>query len=557
MISLRVSLLLGAVLANAAPARAQTLLHDFVGPFSGAGWGSALAVVGDVNLDGRADILVGTNTSGPGGSNGTVWLYSGFDGQLIWNWTGVAPTYSGIGRVVGAAGDLNADGVPDILTTAPESTPTGPRALVYSGADASLIRSFVAPPGLSSFGYSATMIGDTNADGVPDCAVGAPLWIPNGFESGRIYVFSGSSGAQRFLVNGTAANDRFGWSLAALGDVNADGTPDFAVGAPQHNASPAQPGYVEARSGVDGSLLWHVAGGTGERQFGLSLAAVGDLDGDGKNDLAVGAPLSVVNTLTVGAVALLSGTSGARIKTYSGTSVNGLFGFSVASAGDVDRDGKPDLLIGIRDDPSPGPAAGAVLLVCTRDNGTILKLVADSGGDRLGTACASGDINADGYPDIVAGAPSDAPNGHVRVWSTTPVPPHAYCIGAPNSQTFGALIGWTGTTSVTQNNFSVTVADAIAGGPGILYYGSGSTQVPFGDGYRCVGGTIVRHAVQFAGVTGATVFALDLAQPPFSGPTLPALPGSLLFFQFWYRDTAGSGGSGFNLSNALAATFSP
>lgn len=544
------------VLAWCAPARCQTNLYDLAGPFSGAVWGTSIAVAGDVDQDGRDDILVGTSTADPSGAQGTVKLYSGLDQHVIWTWTGSSTTTSSLGTVVIAAGDLNADGVPDLLATAPLATPTGPRALVYSGADASLIRSFIAPPGLTSFGKSAAKLSDTNGDGVQDFAVGAPNWITNGTDTGRVYVFSGATGAQRYLLDGAAAQDLFGTSILGVGDFDGDGVGDFAVGATQRNASPAKPGYVDIRSGATGGLIRRILGLPTEKWFGCSLALLDDLDGDGKGDLAVGAPLSVSNGVTVGVVAVVSPATGLRIATVPGTEVDSQFGYSVSSAGDVDRDGHADLLVGVPLDSIPLSHGGALVVVCTRDSRTILELNATSANQALGTSVASGDVNRDGSPDVLGGAPYIG-NGRVRVLSTVPVPPHAYCVGAPNSQTFGALLGWTGTTSLSNNDLTITITDAIADGPGMLYYGSASAQVPFGSGYRCVGGSFVRLApILFANSVGAATFPVDWTAAPFTQSAFPPAPGALLFFQYWYRDVAGVGAT-FNLSNALAVTLAP
>jgi len=159
--------------------------------------------------------------------------------------------------------------------------------------------------------------------------------------------------------------------------------------------------------------------------------------------------------------------------------------------------------------------------------------------------------------DIIGGAPNDAPGGRVTVWSSCPVPTHSYCVAAPNSQTFGALISSSGTTSVSQNNLTLTVTDATANAPGLFFYGTNAIQAPFGNGWRCVGGSIVRvPPVQHADALGAVTRTLDLTQFPFTTSAVPAVPGTIRYFQYWYRDVA-AGGASFNLSNGLAVTFCP
>lgn len=131
-----------------------------------------------------------------------------------------------------------------------------------------------------------------------------------------------------------------------------------------------------------------------------------------------------------------------------------------------------------------------------------------------------------------------------------------YCVAFPNSAGAGATIGWSGSTSIGTNDLSLSCTGLPANQPGIFYYGPGQLVLPFGNGRRCVsaaGGFVVRlPVVQSNGAGGAS---FDVDQTQLTGiATIP--PGSTRFFQYWYRDPAG-GGAFFNLSDALAATFTP
>ena len=135
-----------------------------------------------------------------------------------------------------------------------------------------------------------------------------------------------------------------------------------------------------------------------------------------------------------------------------------------------------------------------------------------------------------------------------------------YCIGAPNTAGDGATLDWTGTTSVSANDLTLAVYGGVPNQFGIFYYGAGSTEVPFGHGYRCVsaGGVglfRVPPAQQFDAFGDAQISAF-LSQPPSSAGAGAIAPGSTWYFQFWYRDPA-MGAPGFNLSSALAVSFEP
>jgi len=130
-----------------------------------------------------------------------------------------------------------------------------------------------------------------------------------------------------------------------------------------------------------------------------------------------------------------------------------------------------------------------------------------------------------------------------------------YCTSTPNSASSGAVIDLLGTTSVTDNGAMLSVTAAGQNRPGIFFYGRSRIQAPFGDGFRCVGGQLFRHRPSVAtDANGSVQQALNYALPQ-AGAAI--LPGTTRNFQFWFRDPTGPGGSGFNLSNAVEATFCP
>ena len=162
------------------------------------------------------------------------------------------------------------------------------------GMGQTLLFTLHGPPGQvgREFGLALAGVGDVDGDGVPDLAVGAP-------EQGRVFLFSGATGQRlRTLNNPTPqAGARFGRALAGVGDVDGDGVPDLTVGAPGQDVEGRDTqGQVFLFSGATGQQLRTLNNPTPQAgaRFGRELAGVGDVDGDGVSDLAVGAPFQPV-----------------------------------------------------------------------------------------------------------------------------------------------------------------------------------------------------------------------------------------------------------------------
>jgi Ca2+-binding RTX toxin-like protein len=382
--------------------------------------------------------------------------------------------YDRTGFSVASAGDINGDGIDDVIIGGPRGA-NGAAAYVVFGSRTPFGPSFdmsnlngangfriVAPSEVELTGYSVASAGDVNGDGIDDLIVGAPDTAVNGVASGAAYVVFGRDtgfsatvdlspldGSNGFLMLGLAAGDSAGLSVASAGDFNDDGIADFIVGAP--NADPNVDGagasYVVFGRDTGFGASVDLAGLTGANGFRIDgpslgdfagrVASAGDVNGDGIDDLIIGAISADVDGLTAGAafvvfgssdpfgaslnLADLDGTNGFRI---SGRAASDRTGGAVAAAGDINGDGIGDLIIGAREADPNADRSGASYVVFGRDTGFApnldLATLDGSNGFRIAglafqdqgghAVSAAGDLNGDGLDDLVVTSPLADPN---------------------------------------------------------------------------------------------------------------------------------------------------
>ncbi|MDM7913739.1 MAG: FG-GAP-like repeat-containing protein [Candidatus Eisenbacteria bacterium] len=400
---------------------------SFESNVSGAYLGQRVAGSADVNADGYDDLLVSAPDLANGqASEGRVYLFLGSPSGLGAGpaWTYESNTAGGrCGWGLGCAGDVNADGYSDIVFDTGSNNPATGAVLIFFGGPnvPGAVANRVFPSNQGAFGDVIYTAGDVNGDGSSDLI--ASEVSANNF-TGRITILGGSETAAAppvlALRDGQQAEEAFATDARPAGDVNGDGYGDVIVGAPRFESGPVHIDegivrlYLGQATAPASQPAWFPMGVQWNAQYGAAVAQ-GDWNGDGLTDLAFGAPWYDVEETDCGAVTIYYGNEAgytvAANQFLSGEIENELLGFSLANAGDVDNDGYDDLVVGA---PSYGsldwPNVGAAFLYkgsATGLSGTPSWSV--SGGIlpcQFGwSVSGAGDVNSDGFADVIVGAP--------------------------------------------------------------------------------------------------------------------------------------------------------
>ncbi len=269
-------------------------------------------------------------------------------------------------------------------------------------------------------GYAVGTAGDVNGDGYSDVIVGAPTDVYTSDKVGMAYVFHGGGGGLSSSLNPdwTATGIKgsfFGGAVGTAGDVNDDGYDDVIVGAPAYKnpiIGLGTQGAVFVFYGSSGGLAetpgWSLIGEQKDSGLGIAVGTAGDVNGDGFDDIIVGASgLGGMIHVFFGAS---DGLTTTRVFTTSSNQAGALFGYSVGTAGDVNNDGYDDILVGAPAYNISGMLdAGAIFIFFGAAEGistTYTTIYGDQSGARFGHAVSTaGDVNGDGYSDIIVGAP--------------------------------------------------------------------------------------------------------------------------------------------------------
>ncbi|MFB2935939.1 choice-of-anchor Q domain-containing protein [Aerosakkonemataceae cyanobacterium BLCC-F154] len=455
--------------------------------------GRSVSSAGDINGDGIDDLIIGASGADPNGNNsGQSYVVFGQQG-------GFNPSFNlsslngnngfvlnGInaddssGYSVSGAGDINGDGIDDLIIGSPDADPSGDRSgqiHVVFGQQGGFsptfnLSSLNGSNGFTINGVAANALtgldvsdaGDINGDGIDDLIIGAIFADPNGFDdAGQSYVVFGRqnqfnstlnlselNGSNGFAINGIRRGDYSGNSVSSAGDINGDGFDDLIIGAyfadVNGQSGTGQSYVIFGRQGgfsanfnlfqLNGSNGFAINGINAGDYSGYSVSGAGDVNGDGFDDLIIGAYNPDDN---VGRAYVMFGRSGgfsrsfnlANLNGNNGFTINGInpddnLGVSVSSAGDVNGDGIDDLIIGADQADPNGDNSGQTYVVFGQrgtfspnlnladlngSNGFALNGI-NPGDNSGGSVSGAGDVNADGIDDLIIGARLASVNGN-------------------------------------------------------------------------------------------------------------------------------------------------
>ena len=376
----------------------REVLQDWFGETAGDVFGWIARTIGDVDGDGIMDIT--TSATGYNGQAGKIYVYSGGSGELLWSKAGDIPG-GRLGHGIEAAGDVNADGIPDVVAAAPYVN----QVRVYSGSDGTELLSVAGADTSGAFGLSVKGLGDVNGDGHSDLLIGEPFQVwgspINGGDlsrPGRAHVISGSDGSTLALLEGDAPGDGFGASVS--GKQLGSGGYLFVIGAP--GGGQAGTGKAWVYDNLQQPLFTAEPDAGGAQYAGMFLSVVGDLNGDGREDVYIADWGDNAAAPGAGKVYLYSGKDGSRLFTLEGEAAGDGFGIGIADAGDVNRDGYDDLIVGAWQHASAAPSGGKLYVHSGRDSSLLYAVTGDVAGETLGfDTTGVGDVNEDGWVDFL------------------------------------------------------------------------------------------------------------------------------------------------------------
>ncbi|MDP2316582.1 MAG: FG-GAP-like repeat-containing protein [Pseudomonadota bacterium] len=380
-------------------------------PANLASRGRAVASV-DVDGDGLSDVVVVTaGAPDCDGCAAAVHVYSGTPtGPSTTPYVVDGPTGAVTDTVAAVGlGDTDGDGYGEVAVV------FGGSVWVYAGSAVGLSASpTVVIAGFVSQGVSAAA-GDVNGDGYADLVVGSAFDSTGGAACGAVFVHlggaAGVSSVPDATILGRAAFYYHGWAVASGADVDGDGYDEVVVGAPQDGGSEDWAGAVYVYNGdptgVVATPTWAMTHEVDHEALGLSVA-LADVDGDGDIDVLAGAPRAGVSRVMLYENAGGIATVGVALEGA------GLLGATLGQAGDLDGDGAQEVPAGAPDDETGGDDGGALVLV-GYDGALPTEEAAYTGaaGAGLGVASAVGDLDADGYDDLVYLTGDDGPGAWV------------------------------------------------------------------------------------------------------------------------------------------------
>lgn len=261
------------------------------------------------------------------------------------------------------------------------------------------------------YGKQVMRVGDVDGDTLPDLCLAAPPVAGSG-EPGFVELRRGDDGTLLTRWQASNADSVYGISIANLGDIDGDFCNDILIGKPLNNTSALEPAAIEARSGRTGQRLWQIS--DDYVSFGAAIAHLNDTNGDGYRDFVLGSP--PLQLKIAGRAWIRSGKDGSILRVLDAPEIDSWFGGTVATAGDVNNDGVEDVLVG----GNYGNAKGLVVVFDGKTGDRLLTVTDDDPNSQFGQSLAAvGDIDHDSYGDFAIAAPGASSNSVVMISGRT------------------------------------------------------------------------------------------------------------------------------------------
>jgi hypothetical protein len=549
----------------AAPLAAQQELYRTHGPKAGS-FLSVVAGVGDVDGDGFGDYATGMPSwkDGSGNKLGLVEVRSGRTGLVLsTSWSGPDERY---GTAIAGIGDVNKDGFDDFAVGAPSSddlAQDGGQVTILAGGTFTPLDELHDSVPFGELGAALCGLGDVDGDGWPDYLIGRP----GGVAGGEVQVFTGSGHYIIDTIPAPSGASRFGDTLANVGDLDGDGVNDFVVGAPFSSHFGSGNGWAIVYSGATRQPLFERFGAYDYGRFGHAVAGVGDVNGDGVPDVAFGEPEADANGSASGRVLVSSGKWPYPQLHHIVGAAGAAAGSSLAGLGDVDGDGRSDFAIGMPE--SDFFTLSQVGMVSVRSGATgdqLAALLGATDSARLGWGLGAADLNRDGVGDLLTAAPGDDASktdaGEARAYLMGGGFAGYYCDGKLASTGCTPKIAVTGAASLSVGDGPLFRATAVPNNvPGLFLWSLSSNDKPFFGGKLCLGGSIVRTGVQVSGGNGGVATdcsgEFNFAMTPAYMGAKGLQPGDVVHGQFWCRDPGYAQPNNVGLTRGAAITVLP
>lgn len=412
--------------------------------FASGYFGSSVSA-GDFNGDGRSDIIVGSYAYQSGVYQGgivCVWYgdnvtpplgAAGLISNVDWLGSGGALTQY-FGWSVSGAGDVNGDGYGDLVVGAKYYSNGASReggVFVWGGSSTGLPGTGSSPgnvnimrtlEGVTVNAYMGTSVyraGDVNGDGYGDIIVGTPGYANGQTDEGCASVYMGSStgtaATPAWKIEGNVVNEKLGINVAQAGDVNGDGYSDVMIGSVYHNIYYGMVSvYNGSKTGLSTTASWSVTGPQQNAEFGGTFSPAGDVNGDGYSDIIIGSRMYTNGQTNEGKAYVYQGSpaglGSTNVWAVRGSQTGGQFAYCISYAGDVNGDGYSDVVVAAPYFDNGLTDEGMIWVYLGSANGLLSTAYWSAESNNAGAAfglsvAGAGDVDGNGYADIIVGAP--------------------------------------------------------------------------------------------------------------------------------------------------------